>query len=236
MHSPDVEPLGTLRKGSWQAIAGFQTIISAATKYFFSVWYHCHERQWSTLTVYLKGFLVVPIKCERWLEWLTGCVYRIRNETYSDRLSVSTGWPSLPWQRWTNSFVCFAILDSFFVTNSSKIPSAFELYADFKGNSGDEAVQFFKDTFSQDNVKVHFLGAWCVNYRGAYLYEWLIKVHSGIPSRLWEYSEKRTFPQRTSWIPVSVIFDMLSRWMSVVSSIFPSMYAAGSHIIRQIVK
>ncbi|KIM74194.1 hypothetical protein PILCRDRAFT_53507, partial [Piloderma croceum F 1598] len=44
--------------------------------------------------------------------------------------------------------------------NEEQIPFAFELYADLKGKSEDENVRFFKDTFSQDDVKVHFLGAW----------------------------------------------------------------------------
>jgi Uncharacterized alpha/beta hydrolase domain (DUF2235) len=53
-------------------------------------------------------------------------------------------------------------------------PSAYELYADLKNESKKRTMQFkeddlevsaeafFKKTFSRKDVKVHFLGAWCV--------------------------------------------------------------------------
>lgn len=45
--------------------------------------------------------------------------------------------------------------------------SAYELYADLKRHSKtgydvEKSAQFFKNTFCQENVKIHFLGAWCV--------------------------------------------------------------------------
>jgi hypothetical protein len=53
-------------------------------------------------------------------------------------------------------------------------PSAFELYADLKGQSESKTLKFFKGTFSQVNVKVHFLGAWYVSSRSACLHKLLI--------------------------------------------------------------
>ncbi|KAJ7440547.1 hypothetical protein B0H11DRAFT_2352530, partial [Mycena galericulata] len=49
--------------------------------------------------------------------------------------------------------------------NEEQIPFAFELYADLKTHSNkgydeEKSAQFFKDTFSRANVKIHFLGAW----------------------------------------------------------------------------
>jgi hypothetical protein len=48
---------------------------------------------------------------------------------------------------------------------SETIYSAYELYADLKGGPTDKTVDMaerFKKTFSRPDVKVHFLGAWCV--------------------------------------------------------------------------
>ncbi|KAJ7887979.1 hypothetical protein B0H13DRAFT_2533677, partial [Mycena leptocephala] len=49
--------------------------------------------------------------------------------------------------------------------NEEQIPFAYELYADLKTHSKkgydvEKSAQFFKKTFCQENVKIHFLGAW----------------------------------------------------------------------------
>ncbi|KAJ7484542.1 hypothetical protein FB451DRAFT_1232827 [Mycena latifolia] len=49
--------------------------------------------------------------------------------------------------------------------NEEQIPFAYELYADLKthsnkGYDGEKSAQFFKDTFSRTDVRIHFLGAW----------------------------------------------------------------------------
>ena len=78
------------------------------------------------------------------------------------------------------------MLNSYCDSLTENSPSAFELYADLKGKSDDENVRFFKDTFSQDDVKVHFLGAWYVSSRGTCLHKPFIRVDKGIPSHLWD--------------------------------------------------
>ncbi|KAJ7741141.1 hypothetical protein B0H16DRAFT_51389 [Mycena metata] len=49
--------------------------------------------------------------------------------------------------------------------NEEQIPFAYELYANLnrhfrKGYNKEKSAQFFKTTFSRENVKIHFLGAW----------------------------------------------------------------------------
>ncbi|KAJ6511653.1 hypothetical protein DFH09DRAFT_941969, partial [Mycena vulgaris] len=49
--------------------------------------------------------------------------------------------------------------------NEEQIPFAYELYVDLrthsnKGYDGEQSAQFFKDTFSRQDVSIHFLGAW----------------------------------------------------------------------------
>jgi hypothetical protein len=70
-------------------------------------------------------------------------------------------------KRRTNSFVCGpgASWYSFLIHSVVLYRSAYELYADLGHNVEDslEMAERFKETFSRDNVRVHFLGAWLVS-------------------------------------------------------------------------
>jgi hypothetical protein len=74
---------------------------------------------------------------------------------------LSPGRSHLAGKRRTDPVVRFS-----FIVNAQFfkfIVSAFELYADRKSKgSGDNRRKRFKETFSRPDVKVHFLGAWCV--------------------------------------------------------------------------